>query len=214
MKFNFEHRGGYLYIFTAFGEDDAEGIQIEPAMEYSLNVDTYTLEVCEQYSTSPEVYVLPKEMDLWEHDQVFKYLYNWAYARTLVEPLPTLESVLKARIQDAEVFGNSLKFGDEWEVRADRIWADEAIVTYMRWDTVAYHKDVHYVGRRKPENVWAVLFPERFKLDKAEERELAIAELELAVLQAQTVLAQKEQELKELKGQASPSSTRTPMLIE
>ena len=199
MKFNFEHRGGYLYIFTAFGEDDGEGTPIEPTMEYVLNVDTYTLEVGEQYSTTPEVYVLPKEMDLWKHDQVFQYLYNWAYARTLVEPLPTLESVLKARIQDAEQFGNSLKFGDEWEVRADNIRANDAMVTYMRWDTVASYKDVPYVGRRKAENVWAVLFPERFKLDEAEERELAITELELAVRQAKITLAQKERELKELK---------------
>lgn len=202
MKFNFEHRGGYLYIFTAFGEDDEEGTPIEPTMEYVLNVDTYTLEVGEQYSTTPEVYVLPKEMDLWKHDQVFQYLYNWAYAKTLVDPLPTLESVLKAHIQDAEQFGNSLKFGDEWEVRADNIRADTATVTYMRWDTVASYKDVPYVGRHKPENVWAVLFPERFKLDEAEERELAITELELAVRQAKTVLAQKERELKELKESA------------
>ena len=199
MKFNFEHRGGYLYIFTAFGEDDEEGNPVEPTVEYVLNVNTYTLEVGEQYGTTPEVYVLPKEMDLWKHDQVFQYLYNWAYARTLVEPLPTLESVLKARIQDAEQFGNSLKFGDEWEVRADNIRANDAMVTYMRWDTVASYKDVPYVGRRKAENVWAVLFPERFKLDEAEERELAITELELAVRQAKITLAQKERELKELK---------------
>ena len=199
MKFNFEHRGGYLYIFTAFGEDDEEGNPIEPTTEYVLNMDTYTLEVGEQYSTTPEVYVLPKEMDLGKHDLVFQYLYNWAYAKTLIDLLPTLESVLKERIQDAEQFGNSLKFGDEWEVRADSIRANEATVTYLRWDTVASYKDVPYVGRRKPENVWAVLFPERFKLDEAEEHELAIAELEQAVRQAQIMLKQKERELKELK---------------
>lgn len=198
MKFNFEHRGCYLYIFTAFGEDDEDGTPIEPTMEYVLNVDTYTLEVGEQYGTTPEVYVLPKEMDLWKHDQVFQYLYNWAYARTQVEPLPTLESVLQAHIQDAEQFGNSLKFGDEWEVRADNIRENDATVTYMRWDTVATYKDVPYVGRCKAENVWAALFPERFKLDKAEERALAIAELENEVQAARIKLEQKAEELERL----------------
>lgn len=197
MDFEFQHKGGFLYIFTAHGEDE-----YDPNVEYILNLDTYTLEVGEQFSSDIKVYVLPKDVKLdsyYEtHASVFEYLYNWAYAPQRVDDLPTMDSVLKDGIQDALQVGNALRFGDEWEVCVNRLGDGEADVHYLRWDTLAAVRAVRYPGRKLVQNVWAALFPERFKMDAAEEKALAIAELEDEVRAARLTLELKAEELKRL----------------
>ena len=204
MKFEFQHSGGYQYIFYRHEEDwdydDEESTQ--QTYEYVLNVDSYTVEAGPQYSDPETIYVLPPNLELSTHDSVFQFMYNLAYNHGTLGYLPTLDKVLQDGLKDAQLIGDTLNFGDEWQVRIAQIGNYEATVQYIRWDTLAYRKDVPYVGRRLAANVWAALFPERFKLDAAEERALAIAELEQAVLHASTELKQKERELKELRESA------------
>lgn len=200
MKFEFQHSGEYQYIFYRHEEDwdydDDESTQ--HTYEYVLNVDAYTVEAGPQYEDPDTIYALPKNMELSTHDSVFQFMYNLAYNHGTLGYLPTMDTVLKDGLKDAQLIGDTLNFGDEWQVRISSIGNHEATVQYIRWDTLVYRKDVPYVGRRLAANVWAALFPERFKLNEAEERALAIAELENEVQAARIKLEQKAEELERL----------------
>ena len=203
MKFEFEHDDYSTYTFRAYEIEydpvdssyDREGVRI-----YELDTDTMTLAIREAEYAEPTVYLLDQdEREFATHTQVFEHLFLMAFDQSSPPADRELSAVLNSQLGQSKQVENTLEFPDGIKAHVNLTAVDgEAIVTYSRNDDVFHGTDVTYTGEPTVHNVMATLFPERFQRDAAEEKALAIAELENEVRAARLTLELKAEELKRL----------------
>jgi hypothetical protein len=203
MKFEFSHDDYSTYTFRAYETEydpvdssyDREVVRI-----YTLDTDTMTLAIREAEYAEPTVYLLDQdERKFPTHTQVFEYLFLMAFDQSRPPAESELSAVLKSQLGQAYLVGDTIEFPHGIQAHVTLTAVDgEAIVTYSRNGYAFRSTDVTYTGAPIVQNVWTTLFPERFQRDAAEEKALAIVELENEVRAARRTLELKDAELKRL----------------